>query len=340
METVNAAGIDMSKVRRAKFSALTKGEVEQAFDNLVEPDIRLAEAAEARQIVDLAWGAVLTRLISLASDQVGKNFLSVGRVQSPTLKLLVDRHEEIENFVPVPYWNINGRFGMLAFRGSHTKGQIWDREEADSIYNKVKDAKTGTVSSYEKGLKEEYRPPPFDTTAMQAELEQIDAINSKVRTNLDKAKAIDVAREAKELAKILDKKVEDVRFRRDALLQSVKMPLPGLTVEQGALVYNGQRWDCMSSMEQFRVSVAVCRQLKPDCGFVLLDKLEAFDLEQLKEFNMWLVTMGMQAIATRVSQGDECSIIIEDGMSQSPFGCEEELADQLKEDKDDEIGGF
>ena len=173
METVHAAGIDMSKVKRAKFSALTKGEVEQAFDNLVEPDIRLAEAAEARQIVDLAWGAVLTRLISLASEQVGKNFLSVGRVQSPTLKLLVDRHEEIENFVPVPFWNINGRFGMLAFRGSHTKGQIWDREEADSIYNKVKDAKTGTVSSYEKGLKEEYRPPPFDTTAMQVEANKI-----------------------------------------------------------------------------------------------------------------------------------------------------------------------
>ncbi|MBE6526633.1 MAG: DNA topoisomerase I [Thermoplasmata archaeon] len=173
METVNAAGIDMSKVRRAKFSALTKGEVEQAFDNLVEPDIRLAEAAEARQVIDLAWGAVLTRLISLSSDQVGKNFLSVGRVQSPTLKLLVDRHEEIENFVPVPYWNINGRFGMLAFRGAHTSGQIWDKEEADAIFNKVKDAKTGTVSSYEKGLKDEYRPPPFDTTAMQVEANKI-----------------------------------------------------------------------------------------------------------------------------------------------------------------------
>ena len=90
METVKAAGVDMTKVKRAKFSALTKGEIENAFGNLVEPDERLANAAEARQVVDLSWGAVLTRLISLSAGQVGKNFMSVGRVQSPTLKLLVD----------------------------------------------------------------------------------------------------------------------------------------------------------------------------------------------------------------------------------------------------------
>ncbi|MCQ2079049.1 MAG: toprim domain-containing protein, partial [archaeon] len=98
METVKAARVDMAKVRRAKFSALTKGEIETAFANLVEPDENLANAAEARQVVDLSWGAVLTRLISLSAGQVGKNFMSVGRVQSPTLKLLVDRNEEIENF--------------------------------------------------------------------------------------------------------------------------------------------------------------------------------------------------------------------------------------------------
>lgn len=173
METVKAAGVDMSKVKRAKFSALTKGEVERAFADLVEPDIRLAEAAEARQIVDLSWGAVLTRLISLSSGQVGKNFMSVGRVQSPTLKLLVDRNEEIENFVPVPYWTIQGKFGMLAFKGVHQKGQIWEKEVAEAIYDKVKDAQTGTVTSYEKSRKEEYRPPPFDTTAMQVEANKI-----------------------------------------------------------------------------------------------------------------------------------------------------------------------
>ncbi len=173
METVKAANADMAKVRRAKFSALTKGEIENAFANLVEPDEKLANAAEARQVVDLSWGAVLTRLISLSSGQVGKNFMSVGRVQSPTLKLLVDRNEEIENFVPTPYWTIEGRFGMLAFKGTHEKGQIWDEAEAKAIYDRTKDVKEAVVSSFEKGLKEEYRPPPFDTTMMQVEANKI-----------------------------------------------------------------------------------------------------------------------------------------------------------------------
>ena len=173
METVRAAGVDMTKVRRAKFSALTKGEIEGAFANLVEPDEKLAAAAEARQVVDLSWGAVLTRLISLSAGQVGKNFMSVGRVQSPTLKLLVDKNEEIESFVPQPYWEINGRFGMLAFKGQHELGQIFDREKAESIFAKTKDVKDAVVSGYEKGIKEEYRPPPFDTTMMQVEANKI-----------------------------------------------------------------------------------------------------------------------------------------------------------------------
>jgi len=173
METVRAAGADMTKVKRAKFSALTKTEVEYAFASLTEPDVRLSDAAEARQIIDLTWGAVLTRSVSLSSGQVGKNFLSVGRVQSPTLKLLVDRHEEIENFVPKLYWRIGGKFGMLAFKGDHTGNPFWDKGNADAVLAKCNETKKGTVSSYEVSLKEEYRPPPFDTTAMQVEANKI-----------------------------------------------------------------------------------------------------------------------------------------------------------------------
>ncbi|MDR3205755.1 MAG: topoisomerase I, partial [Candidatus Methanoplasma sp.] len=173
METVTAIGADMSKVKRAKFSALTKGEVEKAFAELALPDEKLADAAEARQIVDLAWGAVLTRLISLSSGQVGKNFMSVGRVQSPTLKLLVDRHEEIERFVPVPFWNVGGKFGMLAFRGEHDKDPFWNKEDAEAIMAKVSDVPKGTVISCVASDKEEYRPAPFDTTAMQVEANKI-----------------------------------------------------------------------------------------------------------------------------------------------------------------------
>ena len=173
METINAIHADMSKVKRARFSALTKSEIETAFKNLTAPDEKLADAAEARQIVDLSWGAVLTRLISLSSGQVGKNFMSVGRVQSPTLKLLVDRHEEIEKFIPIPFWNVVGKFGMLAFKGEHESNPIWEKAEADKIYEKVKDTDKGKVTLYEVTTKEEYRPSPFDTTMMQVEANKI-----------------------------------------------------------------------------------------------------------------------------------------------------------------------
>ena len=69
-------------------------------------DFNLAEAAHSRQDIDLIWGAVLTRFISLASYRYGSDYLSVGRVQTPTLRLVVDRELERRAFVPVPYWEI------------------------------------------------------------------------------------------------------------------------------------------------------------------------------------------------------------------------------------------
>ncbi len=184
METVRAIGVYQEgldgctldgriSVKRAKFSALTKGEVESAFSDLTDPDKKLADAAETRQIVDLSWGAVLTRLISLSSGQVGKNFMSVGRVQSPTLKLLVDRHEEIEKFVPVPFWDVVAKFGMLAFKGNHEGNHFWNKEEADAVMSRISEEKEGTIIEYEVTEKEEYKPSPFDTTQMQVEANKI-----------------------------------------------------------------------------------------------------------------------------------------------------------------------
>ena len=99
--------------------------------------------------------------------------MSVGRVQSPTLKLLVDRHEEIENFVPVPFWNIVGKFGMLAFKGDHETNPFWDKDEAEAVMSVVSDEKTGKVCGFDVSMKEEYRPAPFDTTQMQVEANKI-----------------------------------------------------------------------------------------------------------------------------------------------------------------------
>jgi hypothetical protein len=84
-------------------------------------------------------------------------------------------------------------------------------------------------------------------------------------------------------------------------------------VEDGELTYNGHKWDGMASSDQLKVAVAIVRKLNPKCGFVLMDKLEAFDIDTLHEFGAWLEAEGLQAIATRVSTGSECEIIIEDG---------------------------
>ena len=102
----------------------------------------------------------------------------------------------------------------------------------------------------------------------------------------------------------------------DQTLDGAKLPMEGLGVADGALTYHGQKWDNMSGSEQLRVATAIVRCLKPQCGFVLLDKLEQMDLGTLREFGAWLESEGLQAIATRVSTGDECSIIIEDGYVQ------------------------
>ena len=96
-------------------------------------------------------------------------------------------------------------------------------------------------------------------------------------------------------------------------MQSHELPLPGLSVDDGELVYNGQKWDCMSGSDRLKVATAIVRKLNPKCGFVLLDKLEQMDLQTLREFGAWLEQEGLQAIATRVSTGDECSIVISDG---------------------------
>ena len=150
-----------------------------------------------------------------------------------------------------------------------------------------------------------------------AELEQniadIDDTNRKVRANLDKEKAEDDAQEYRKKYDRLTVELKDVRQKTQDLLNSAELPLPELSVKEGELVYKGQQWDNMSGSDRLKVSTAIVRKLNPECGFVLLDKLEQMDLKTLQEFGQWLEQEGLQAIATRVSTGDECSIIIEDG---------------------------
>ena len=151
------------------------------------------------------------------------------------------------------------------------------------------------------------------TFELENNIKNIDAINVKVRSNLDKEKAEEDAKQFRERYNTLSVEIDSVRLQKTELLKGADLPLPGLSVEDGKLTYHGFQWTNMSGSEQLKVATAIVRKLNPQCGFVLLDKLEQMDLNTLNEFGAWLESEGLQAIATRVSTGDECSIIIEDG---------------------------
>lgn len=150
---------------------------------------------------------------------------------------------------------------------------------------------------------------------VEESIRDIEKINIKVRANLDREKAQSEASEYRIQYDNFTTQIEDIRTQKIQLLDGAELPLPGLSVDNGELTYNGKKWDCMSGSEQLRVSTAIIRKLNPECGFVLIDKLEQMDIDTMREFGDWLTAEGLQAIATRVSTGDECSIIIEDGYS-------------------------
>lgn len=204
------------------------------------------------------------------------------------------------------------------------------REQVEKYHSTVFFLRQSVESMREQLKNEEYkleeaeenlRIAQMDTQELQdestAELEgsiaNIEEINQKVRANLDKDKAEEDAQDYEDQYADLTGQIHKVRQSKTDLLKKAKLPLPDLSVEDGELIYKGQQWDNMSGSDRLKVSTAIVRKLNPKCGFVLLDKLEQMDLDTLNEFGEWLEEEGLQAIATRVSTGGECSIIIEDG---------------------------
>lgn len=155
------------------------------------------------------------------------------------------------------------------------------------------------------------------TAELEESIRNIEETNKKILANLDREKAEKEAADYTAQYDLYTEQIEEVRRDKRALLEGADMPLEGLSVEQGELIYNGQQWDCMSGSEQLIVAASIVRKLNPSCGFVLLDRLEQMDMNTLAAFGAWLESQGLQAIATRVSKGDECSVIIEDGVSQT-----------------------
>lgn len=152
------------------------------------------------------------------------------------------------------------------------------------------------------------------TAELEKNIADIEEINQKIRINEDKKKAEEEADSYSLKYNQLTDVLDEVKNKKQALLDGADLPLPGLSVEEGKLIYNSVPWDGMSGAEQLKVATAIVRKLNPECGFVLMDKLEQMDLDTLQEFGTWLKDQGLQVIATRVSTGAECSIIIEDGM--------------------------
>jgi DNA topoisomerase-1 len=162
------------RIERVRFSSITEREVREAFANPDDLDFDLAAAGQARQVIDLVWGAALTRFLSLSARRLGTDFISVGRVQSPTLKLLVDREREIRAFDPDQYWELsadlskNGEdFEARYFYdddGSEAE-RVWDGDRAGAVHEQLRDTEHARVTGVRRRTRTDRPPEPFDTTA-------------------------------------------------------------------------------------------------------------------------------------------------------------------------------
>ncbi|MFB6228327.1 MAG: DNA topoisomerase I [Halobacteriales archaeon] len=163
-------------IDRVRFSSITENEITEAFRNPDDLDFDLAAAGEARQIIDLIWGAALTRFLSLSAKQYGDDFISVGRVQTPTLKLLVDREREIQAFEPDDYWEI---FADLLKVGGDTPFEaqyyyldeddneaerIPSESEANSVFSVLESTERAEITEVSRRTRTDRPPAPFNTT--------------------------------------------------------------------------------------------------------------------------------------------------------------------------------
>ncbi|MDD1706068.1 MAG: DNA topoisomerase I [Methanoregulaceae archaeon] len=151
-------------VNRARFSAITPDEIRNAFRATTGIDFDLASAGEARQVIDLMWGASLTRFISLAARRGGSNILSVGRVQTPTLAMIVDREKEIEEFVSQNYWQLSLTTEKDGedVEARHATPRFCDRAEAERARDRT--LPPLVVTEVREGTKTDRAPVPLDTT--------------------------------------------------------------------------------------------------------------------------------------------------------------------------------
>ena len=189
-------------------------------------------------------------------------------------------------------------------------------EEATRLYKEAEKRLEEARENAETARKSAENLQDESTEELESSIANIELINKKVQTNAEKRKAELIAKELEDDYDELTKSIENTRKAKFDLLKSANLPLTGLSVEDGDLTYNGDKWDAMSSSAQLKVATSIVRAINPDCGFVLMDKMEQMDEITMKEFGEWLEKEGLQVIATRVTANEnECQIIIEDGLA-------------------------
>jgi DNA topoisomerase I len=161
-------------VHRVRFSAITKGEIERAFAEPGDISEELAQAGESRQDIDLVWGAALTRYMTLALQTKTRrpfgDVLSAGRVQTPVLKLIVDREAERDRFVPEDYWTVKGSFESdgTAVTAAHATDRFKSEAQALAVLEAVAGATQGSVVETKNTRRKVDPPVPFNTTSLMA----------------------------------------------------------------------------------------------------------------------------------------------------------------------------
>jgi DNA topoisomerase-1 len=168
---------------RMKFSTLTKPDLVEAYENKSKTlDWGQVNAGEARHYLDYFNGISYSRALTHAYKTTGGfKILSIGRVQGPALKIIVDREKEIAKFKPVPYWQIElyGNVNNGDVIAWHVKDKFWDKKDANKVMQNVNGEKEGRVKALEKTQFKQAPPNPFDLTALQIEAYRVFKIQPK-----------------------------------------------------------------------------------------------------------------------------------------------------------------
>lgn len=308
---VEELAIDLPKFMRStnKEKANTLLQIIGVGDQLHELDQKIQEFYDERTAI----GRIAKQKQKYADElpfyeNVPDDYIKVTELVQEQQEILArnGRNQELRREAKSLEERVNNQVKQIDHKRQEIERLQAELAEMEQIHEQTK-ADLSTAQKTAEQLQDE------STKEIEESIQNIEEINDKIKTNLQKEAAEDEYRNHQRQYENLTEEIEELRDEKTNLLESADLPLPELSVQEGELIYKGQKWDNMSSSEQLRVSTAIVRKLKPKCGFVLIDKLEQMDEETLSKFGKWLEKEDLQAIAARVSTGEECTIIIEDG---------------------------